>query len=97
MVMKTESSAGCLPDHGTPRQFTSLEEIELYKEEVRKSIQDDEKNISKLWSNLFHKEERHLPKTPVQRLSGMVNIGSGVIDGVILGWKLYRKFKGGRR
>ena len=74
-----------------------LEEIERYKDEVRQSIHDDEKRIGKLWSDLFHKEDRHTPKTPVQRMINMVNIGSGVIDGLILGWKLYRKFKGGRR
>ena len=26
----------------------------------------------------------------------MINMGAGVIDGVILGWKIYRKFKGSR-
>ena len=94
--MKTETSRD-FANKTIRRQFTSLEEIERYKEEVRESIRDDEKNISKLWSRLFRKEERHLPKTPVQRLASMVNVGSGVIDGVILGWKLYRKFKGGKR
>lgn len=77
--------------------FCTLEEIERYKDEVRQSIHDDEKRIGKLWSDLFHKEDRHAPKTPVQRMINMVNIGSGVLDGLILGWKLYRKFKGGRR
>lgn len=84
-------------DSTQQRTFCTLEEIERYKDEVRQSIHDDEKRIGKLWSDLFHKEDRHPPKTPVQRMINMVNIGSGVIDGLILGWKLYRKFKGGRR
>lgn len=84
-------------DSTQQRTFCTLEEIESYKDEVRQSIHDDEKCIGKLWSDLFHKEDRHPPKTPVQRMINMVNIGSGVIDGLILGWKLYRKFKGGRR
>ena len=71
--------------------------LSRYKDELRQSIHDDEKRIGKLWSDLFHKEDRHTPKTPVQRMINMVNIGSGVLDGLILGWKLYRKFKGGRR
>ena len=75
-------------DSTQQRTFCTLEEIESYKDEVR---------IGKLWSDLFHKEDRHTPKTPVQRMINMVNIGSGVLDGLILGWKLYRKFKGGRR
>lgn len=84
-------------DSTQQRTFCTLEEIERYKDEVRQSIHDDEKLIGKLWSDLFHKEDRHAPKTPVQRMINMVNIGSGVLDGLILGWKLYRKFKGGRR
>ena len=84
-------------DSTQQRTFCTFEEIESYKDEVRQSIHDDEKRIGKLWSDLFHKEDRHAPKTPVQRMVSMVNIGSGVIDGLILGWKLYRKFKGGRR
>lgn len=84
-------------DSTQQRTFCTLEEIESYKDEVRQSIQDDEKRIGTLWSDLFHNEDSHTPKTPVQRMINMVNIGSGVIDGLILGWKLYRKFKGGRR
>lgn len=84
-------------DSTQQRTFCTLEEIERYKDEVRQSIHDDEKRIGTLWSDLFHKEDRHAPKTPVQRMINMVNIGSGVLDGLILGWKLYRKFKGGRR
>lgn len=84
-------------DSTQQRTFCTLEEIERYKDEVRQSIHDDEKRIGTLWSDLFHNEDRHTPKTPVQRMINMVNIGSGVIDGLILGWKLYRKFKGGRR
>ena len=84
-------------DSTQQRTFCTLEVIVSYKDEVRQSIHDDEKRIGKLWSDLFHKEDRHTPKTPVQRMINMVNIGSGVLDGLILGWKLYRKFKGGRR
>ena len=80
------------------RSFSSLEEIERYKEEVRKNIREDERNIADLWNRLFLKDGgKHMPKTPMQRISSMVNIGSGVVDGIILGWKLYHKFKGGRR
>lgn len=81
----------------TPRSFSSLEEIEAYKQEVHQEVRNDEQQIAQLWKELFYKEESRMPKTPVQRVMGMVNMGSGVIDGLILGWKLYRKFKGKRR
>ena len=77
-------------------RFNSLAEIEAYKEQVRHDLRKDEERIAFLWKDLFHKEESHGPKTPVQRVMGMVNMGSGVIDGLILGWKLYRKFNGAR-
>lgn len=77
----------------TPRQFGSLAEIETYKAEVRNQIRESEKDISSLWGDLFQKESPTLVKTPTQRLMSMVNMGSGILDGLILGWKLYRKFK----
>ena len=39
----------------------------------------------------------HKPKdknTPTQRFSGAFNVGAGVLDGLILTWKLYRMFGG---
>ena len=81
----------------TPRTFSSLEEIEAYKQEVRQEVHNDEQHIAQLWKELFYKEESRMPKTPLQKVMGMVNMGSGVIDGLILGWKLYRKFKVKRR
>ena len=32
--------------------------------------------------------------TPTQRFSGAISTGAGILDGLILGWKLYRKFSG---
>ena len=29
-----------------------------------------------------------------KRIMGLLNAGTGIIDGLILGWKLYRKFNG---
>ena len=78
------------------KTFSSLSEIRARKEELQKEIYADEEKISGLWSDLFYKRESGEPATPVQRMSNMINMGAGVIDGVILGWKIYRKFKGSR-
>ena len=74
--------------------FCSIAEIEEYKSRVKEDIQDDEAKIASLWNSLFHKEESTMPKTPVQKIINLANLGTGILDGVILGWKLYRKFHG---
>lgn len=79
--------------HDTPRQFSSLAEIEEYKAELIGMIHDSEQDISSLWDKLFQKSDTPSVKTPTQRIMSMVHMGSGVLDGLILGWKLYRKFR----
>lgn len=76
--------------------FCSLADIRARKEQLQNEIYADEEKIASLWSELFYKKETQEPATPVQRMSNMINMGAGVIDGVILGWKIYRKFKGSR-
>ena len=65
--------------------FCSLADIRARKDQLRNEIYADEEKISSLWSDLFYKKESQEPATPVQ-----------LIDGIILGWKIYRKFKGNR-
>ena len=74
--------------------FCTIAEIEEYKSRIKEDIQDDEAKIASLWNSLFHKEEPTMPKTPVQKIINLANLGTGILDGVILGWKLYRKFHG---
>lgn len=58
---------------------------------LRNDILKDDQKIKKLWSSLFHPDKS--ATTPSRRFNGLMNAGAGVLDGVILGWKLYRKFK----
>lgn len=76
------------------RQFGSLTDIREYKEELRKQIEQDENSIAARWDDLFHKEE-DVPQNRAQKLSKMLSLGTGVFDGVMLGWKLYRKYQDG--
>ena len=74
--------------------YQSLADIRQRKEELRNEITKDDQKIRTYWEMLFHKEE--IPSSssaPARRLASFMNIGIGVLDGVILGWKLYRKFK----
>lgn len=75
-------------------QFKSLNDIRKYKEDLRKMIRCDEKDIAAKWNELFHKEE-DVPQNKAQKLTRMLSLGTGVFDGVMLGWKLYRKYKQG--
>jgi len=82
-----------IKDHPT-QQFTSLSEIRTYKEGLLKDIHDDENKITSLWGSLLQKPKPNEIMTPTKRFSNVVNVGAGVMDGLILGWKLYRKYKG---
>ncbi|MBP3838176.1 MAG: hypothetical protein ILA04_03455 [Prevotella sp.] len=71
--------------------YHSLSQIKEQKEAIRNSIQEDDRRMKELWNKLFHHEPTHL-KTPTKRFAGIMNTGANLLDGLILGWKLYRKF-----
>lgn len=72
--------------------YKSLEAISDRKDVLLKEIRKDEKQVRQLWNQLFAKPEPMSALTPSKRISSMMSTGAGVLDGVILGWKLYRKF-----
>jgi hypothetical protein len=77
-------------------QFTynSITDIRLRKEILHNEILEDNEKIKTLWGSLFKKSDAlNKRSTPSKRINSILNIGAGVLDGVILGWKLYRKFK----
>ncbi len=82
-------------DTKTRRTFNSLADIRTYKDELKQKIEQDENEIGRLWGTLFHPEEPEA-RTRAQKWMHMFNVGTGMLDGAMLGWKLYRKF-GGRR
>lgn len=73
--------------------YRNLDEIRLRKEIIRREIQTDDVKIKALWGELFHNKQAFTASTPSKRFSGLMNTGAGILDGVILGWKLYHKFK----
>lgn len=78
----------------TVSSYQTIEEIKLRKAALLKDIEADSAKIEEKWHSLFKKPEA-LAKSasPSQRLSGFINMGAGVLDGMLLAWKLYRKFK----
>lgn len=70
-------------------KINTLEDIAACKARVKEEIRKDEKRISQQWHSLFDDGERK----NTNKWMSLVNTGMGVVDGAILGWKLYRKFK----
>lgn len=76
------------------RSFSSLDDIRAYKEELLEQIRQDRDVISTKWNDLFHREEP-TPHSKAQKIMKMLSMGTGVLDGAMLGWKLYRKYQEG--
>ena len=68
--------------------YRSLSDIRLRKAQLRTDLTKDSNKIAGLWNELMHKPKDK--NTPTQRFSGAFNVGAGVLDGLILTWKLYR-------
>lgn len=78
----------------TVSSYQSIEEIMLRKAALQKEIEADSAKIDEKWHSLFKKPEAMSKSaTPSQRISGIISSGAGVLDGILLVWKLYRKFK----
>lgn len=74
--------------------YSSLTEIRLRKELLRKDIQADDEKIKRLWNTLFAKPSALTRSaSPSSRMKSLFSIGAGAFDGAVLAWKLYRKFK----
>ena len=76
----------------TDSEYKSLNDIRLRKAQLLTDLTKDSNKIADLWNQLMHKPKNK--NTPTQRFSGLINTGASVLDGLILGWKLYRKFGG---
>lgn len=77
-----------------PQAICSLDDIAAYKEKLHNQIEQEELNISTKWNDLFHKDDG-VPQNKAQRFARMLSLGTGMIDGMMLGWKLYRKYQEG--
>ncbi len=69
--------------------INTLEDIAEYKARVKEEIKADERRIGEQWQTLFKADEYK----GNNRWMGILNTSMGMLDGAILGWKLYRQFK----
>ena len=73
--------------------YGSLEQIRQRKLKVKGEIHAQEDKMRKLWDSVFHSTPDTLASTPSKRISSLISTAVGLLDGVILGFKLYRRFK----
>jgi hypothetical protein len=74
------------------RTYGSLDDIIRRKSELKQDLTTSEKKIGKLWNTLFTPDKPRGVQTPSMRLKGLFSTGAGLFDGILLGWKLYRRF-----
>lgn len=72
--------------------YTSLLEIRERKIELQKQLSKSGENVHKMWNELFHRPKLSTMST-TQKTMSLITSSAGLIDGLILGWKLYRKFR----
>ncbi len=68
----------------------SLSEIEERKEYILSEIRNNSTQINKKWHSLFQEPSE---KKRGFNVSTLMNTGAGLVDGFLLAWKLYHKFK----
>ena len=75
-----------------PLKYQSLLAIRARKAQLNKDIQRSEQEIKATWNSIFHPKKDPVPNTPTQRFLSLASSSVGLIDGALLGWKLYKKF-----
>ncbi len=72
--------------------FSTLGEIRLRKAQLMTEITKDNQRIKKHWDDIFRRPQQK--KTPSKKMTNLLGTGAGILDGALLGWKLYRKLNG---
>lgn len=73
-----------------PQKYNSINEIRERKEAVLSEMRKDNNEIGKRWRSLFQKSQQ---KKKGLTVASVISTGTGLIDGFLFVWKIYRKFK----
>ena len=79
------------------KSYRTLEDIEARKDEIRLQLRQSDKQMKEMWHSLFRKPDSLASLSPTRRITSLLSNSATVVDGLILTWKLYRKFKKKRR
>ena len=78
--------------------FKTLADIRGRKETLLKGIREDNEKMGKLYQSLFETPDALKSSAlPSQRIKSFFSLGSGILDGFLFRWKIYRKFKKSKR
>lgn len=81
-------------DTRSPITYKTLEEIRLRKAMLLRDIQKDDNRIENLWKSLFRKPTAFQKNaSPSKRINSFIATGAGFLDALMLGWKLYKRFR----
>ena len=72
----------------------SLELLRARKRLIRAELDKSEEKLGDIWNDVFHSQEKEETNSPTMKAMAFITSAAGVIDGVVLGWKLYRKLGG---
>ncbi len=72
--------------------YSSLSDIMRRKAQLKDSLTANERRIGSLWKTLFQQDKSKANQSPSMRLANVISTSAGLLDGALLGWKLYRRF-----
>ncbi len=72
--------------------YSSLSDIMRRKAQLKDSLTANERRIGSLWKTLFRQDKSKANQSPSMRLANVISTSAGLLDGALLGWKLYRRF-----
>lgn len=71
--------------------FNNLEEIQARKQQIHSQRMQHGQKCQSLWNSLLHPQKQSLYETRSQKILSYAHNAAGAFDGLMLGWKLYRK------
>lgn len=74
-------------------EYNDLRAIQVRRRQLRKEIRAEGETITRLRHQLLRKDNRPRRKGLHLSFGSMLTAGAGILDGALLAWKLYRKFK----
>ena len=77
------------------KMINSLDSLQIKRASLKKEMSKKEAELHKTWDNLFHKKEEDSlvsSLSPTKRVMSFLSSSTVVIDGMLLGWKLYNRF-----
>lgn len=74
----------------TSHQYNSLADIQIRQAQLQTELLKKELEIKESWKRVFTKGKNN--RKGLDRYTHIFNSSIGVVDGLLLGWKLYQKF-----